>query len=171
MDPVETTVTIDRPREEVFAYLADIANHAEFMTPLFDDWHLTREDSYGQGAGARFRAQGRMDRFGWGELNFLEVEHPRRIFGVGRAGKYNRIKTSCEWVLEPAGQGSTRVSFSFETEPPLPTDRIVEALSGRRGFYKRGSKKALKTLRSRLEEGRAKGQRATVSGLYPSPRA
>ena len=170
MDPVTTTVTIDRPREEVFAYLADIANHGEFMTPLFDDWHLTREDSYGTGAGARFRAQGRLDRFGWGELNFLEVEVPRKIVGVGRAGKYNRIKTYCEWNLEPAGDGATRVSFMFDTEPPLPTDRIVEALSGRRGFYKRGSKKALRGLRTRLEEGRAKGARSTVSGLYPSPR-
>src|SRR3954453_18946568 len=93
VDPVTTDVIIDKPREEVFAYLADIANHAEFMTPLFDDWRLTREDPYGAGAGARFRAQGRMDRFGWGELNFLEVEPPRRIVGVGRGGKYNRIKT------------------------------------------------------------------------------
>lgn len=170
VDPVTTSVTIDRPREEVFSYLADIANHSEFMTPLFDDWRLTREDSYGEGAGARFRAQGRLDRFGWGEINFLEVEAPRRIVGVGRGGKYNRIQTYCEWTLEPAGQDGTRVTLMWETEPPLPTDRIIETLSGRRGWFKRSSKKALKALRTRLEEGRAKGQRTTVAGLYPSPR-
>ncbi|MEA2178096.1 MAG: hypothetical protein QOG77_1393 [Solirubrobacteraceae bacterium] len=172
MDPVTTTVTIDRPREDVFEYLADIANHAEFMEPLFRDWRLTREDSYGRGAGARFRSQARMDRFGWGDLNFLEVEPPRRIVGVGRGGKYNRIKTYCEWTLEPAGTGdSTRVSFVFETEPPLPTDRIVEAISGRRGWFRRGARRSLKRLRARLEEGRTRGARATVSGLYPSPRS
>jgi uncharacterized protein YndB with AHSA1/START domain len=171
MDPVTTTVTIDRPREEVFEYLADIANHAEFMDPLFRDWHLTREDSYGRGAGARFRSQARMDRFGWGDLNFLEVEPTRRIVGVGRGGKYNRIKTYCEWTLEPAGADSTRVTFMYETEPPLPTDRIVEAISGRRGWFRRGARRSLKRLRSRLEEGRVRGARATVSGLYPSPRS
>jgi uncharacterized protein YndB with AHSA1/START domain len=171
MDPVTTTVTIDRPRDEVFAYLADIANHAEFMEPLFRDWHLTREDSYGPGAGARFRSQARMDRFGWGDLNFLEVEPSRRIVGVGRGGKYNRIKTYCEWTLDPAGTDSTRVTFMYETEPPLPTDRIVEAISGRRGWFKRGARRSLKRLRSRLEEGSARSARATVSGLYPSPRS
>src|SRR6185503_9918082 len=30
VDPVTLQVTIDRPREEVFAYLLDIANHPEF---------------------------------------------------------------------------------------------------------------------------------------------
>lgn len=171
MDPVTASVTIDKPREEVFAYLADIANHAEFMEPLFRDWRLTREDSYGRGAGARFRSQARMDRFGWGEVNFLELEAPRRIVGVGRGGKYNRIKTYWEWTVEPAGSGaSTRVTLLYETEPPLPTDRIVEAISRRRAWFKRRSRKALRALRSRLEEGRARGTRTTVSGLYPSPR-
>ena len=170
MDPVTTSVTIDRPREEVFEYLADIANHAEFMEPLFREWRLTREDSYGVGAGARFRSQAPLDRFGWGDINFLELEPPRRIVGVGRVGKYNRIKTYSEWVLEPAGAHSTRVSFSYESDPPLPTDRIMEALSGRRSWFKRKARKSLKALRTRLEEDRAPGKRATISGLYPSPR-
>ena len=61
-------------------------------------------------------------------------------------------------------------TLTCETEPPLPTDRIVEALSRRRAWFKRGARKALKALRTRLEEGRAKGERTTVSGLYPSPR-
>jgi len=163
MDPVTTSVTIDKPRGEVFDYLVDIANHAEFMGSLFGDWRLTREDSYGRGAGARFRHQGRMDRFGWGELTFLEVEPPRRIVGVGSGGKYNRIKTYCEWTLEPAGD-ATKVTFMFKTVPPLPTDKIVEALSRRRSWFKRGSRKALERLRLRLEEGRSSGARTTVAG-------
>ena len=35
LDPVTVSVTIDRPREEVFDYLADIANHSEFMEPFW----------------------------------------------------------------------------------------------------------------------------------------
>jgi len=53
----------------------------------------------------------------------------------------------------------------FETEPPLPTDKAMEAISGRRRWYRRGAGKALKRLRSILEEGRGRGQRATVAGL------
>jgi len=30
VDPIELSITIDRPREEIFDYLADIANHPEF---------------------------------------------------------------------------------------------------------------------------------------------
>jgi uncharacterized protein YndB with AHSA1/START domain len=165
LDPVRVSATIDTPREEVFDYLADIANHAEFMDPLFKDWRLTRVESYGSGAGARFRSRARLDRFGWGELNFTVVDPPRRIVAVGRGGKYNRIKTYAEWLLEPAAGGGTRVEFMYETEPPLPSDKLMEILSGRRGWAKRGANKAVRRLRRILEEGRGRGQRATVAGL------
>ena len=55
MDPVTVSVNIGRPREEVFAYLADIANHAEFSDHYVEQFRLTRLDSVGRGAGARFR--------------------------------------------------------------------------------------------------------------------
>jgi uncharacterized protein YndB with AHSA1/START domain len=164
LDPVTTSVTIDRPREEVFAYLADVANHSEFMTPLFSDWRLTRVDSYGAGAGARFRSNARLDRFGWGDLNITTVEPPRRIVGVGRGGKFNRIKTYAEWTLEPASGGGTRVDFVFETEPALPTDRLMEAF-GYRGWVRRKANRGLRRLRSILEENEGRGTRATVAGI------
>ena len=52
MDPIELSINIDRPREEVFEYLADIANHPEFTDHYLKEWRLTRVDSYGRGAGA-----------------------------------------------------------------------------------------------------------------------
>ena len=103
MDPIELSITIDRPREEVFEYLADIANHPEFTDHYLKEWHLTRVDSYGRGAGARFRTDAPRQRFSWGDMSFVTVEPPRRIVGVGRGGKFNRIKTFAEWTLEPAG--------------------------------------------------------------------
>jgi len=45
MDPVTANVLIDRPREEVFDYLADIANHPEFSDHYLTEWRLTRVDS------------------------------------------------------------------------------------------------------------------------------
>src|SRR5689334_10502288 len=55
VDPTTISVTVARRREDVFEYLADIANHAEFTDHFLVDWHLLREDTYGEGAGARFR--------------------------------------------------------------------------------------------------------------------
>ena len=86
MDPVTLHVTIDRPREEVFAYLADIANHPEFSDHFLKDWRLTREDSVGRGAGARYRQDGRFDRFGYYDLSVAELDPPFRIIAVGRGG-------------------------------------------------------------------------------------
>ena len=164
MDPVTVNVTIDRPREEVFAYLCDVANYPEFMDHFLTGWRLTREESSGRGAGARYRQGGRFDRFGYYDLSIAELEPPYRIVAVGRGGKYNRIKTYHQWTLEPTASG-TRLEYLYETEPALPTDRIVEALSGRRGWFRRNGAKALRRLRSILEENRDRGARATVAGL------
>ena len=76
MDPVSVEITIARPREEVFEYLADVANHAEFNDHFMVDWHLTREDTYGYGAGARFRLKMPFNRFPWGDTTVIEVEPP-----------------------------------------------------------------------------------------------
>ncbi len=73
MDPVSSSITIGRPREEVFDYLADIANHPEFTDHFLTEWRLTRVDSYGRGAGARFRVDKRFNRFGWGDYTLVRV--------------------------------------------------------------------------------------------------
>ena len=162
MDPVSVSVTIARPREEVFEYLADIANHAEFCDHYLVDWRLTREDSYGRGAGARFRVKMPLNRFPWADAAFVEVERPRLIVEAGRGGKFNRIRTLGTYELEPGGSGTTRVTFTFESEPDKLSDRIGEALGARR-FMKRKSTRALRRLRSILEEDRGRGTRATVA--------
>ena len=164
MDPVELAITIDRPREEIFDYLADIANHPEFCDHYLKEWHLTRVDSYGRGAGARYRMDAPLQRFAWSDLTFVVVEPPRRIVAVGRGGKYNRIKTFASWTLEPAAGGGTRVAFVFETEPALATDRLMESF-GFRGWFKRKSNKMLRRLRGILEDNEGRGARATVAGI------
>jgi uncharacterized protein YndB with AHSA1/START domain len=164
MDPVSDDIVIGRPREEVFDYLADIANHAEFSDHFLKDWHLTRLESSGRGAGARFRVDAPFDRFGWADMTFIEVDRPFRIVAAGRGGKYNRVKTWTTWTLTPQGD-DTRVEYSTETEPPLPTDRLVEALSGRRGWYRRRVRRMLTRLQAILEDGTDRGRRATVGGL------
>ena len=59
MHPVTVSTVISVPRERVFDYLQDIANHPEFTDHYLVDWHLTRINSVGRGAGARFRVKAR----------------------------------------------------------------------------------------------------------------
>jgi uncharacterized protein YndB with AHSA1/START domain len=162
MDPVSVSVTIDRPREEVFEYLLDVANHAEFCDHYLVDWRLTREDSYGRGAGARFRVKMPLNRFPWADVALVEVQRPRLIVEAGRTGKFNRIRTLGTYELEPGPGGTTRVTFTFESEPGNLSDRIGEAL-GARAWMRRKTSRALGRLRSILEEGRGRGRRATVA--------
>jgi uncharacterized protein YndB with AHSA1/START domain len=165
VDPVHASVTIDRPREEVFRYLADIANHAEFSDHYTSNWHLTRVDSVGHGAGARFRTGMPLQRFDWGDMTLVVVEPPQRIVALGRMGKFNRIKTTAIWTLDEGPGGSTEVDYMFESEPVFPTDRIVEGLSGQRRWYKRKLRKALSRLQGILEEDHGRGARVTVAGV------
>lgn len=156
------SVTIARPREEVFEYLADIANHAEFTDHYIKDWHLTREDTYGQGAGARFRLAAPGNRFPWGDTTFVEVDPPFRIVEQGSGGKYNRIKVTGVYTLTPGPGGTTKVEFTNEIEPALLTDRILEKF-GLRSWLRRKNRKAMRRLRSILEENEGRGKRATIA--------
>jgi uncharacterized protein YndB with AHSA1/START domain len=165
MDPVTASVLVDRPREEVYEYLSDIANHWEFSDHYVREVHMTREDTYGVGAGMRFRIPTPLNRFDWADLAITDVEPPRRIVERGRGGKYNRIRMVWVWTLEPAGAGSTRVTLTAESQPRFPSDRLMEALG--RGRVRRGQRKALKRLRSILEEGRERGRRATIAAGGP----
>ena len=137
MDPITVETTIARPREEVFEYLADIANHAEFTDHFMVDWRLTREDTYGYGAGARYKIKAPLNRFPWADSTIIE--------------------------LEPGAGGTTRVRFTLLVEPKTLTDRLLQSF-GARGWMKRKLRKSMRRLTSILEEGEGRGQRATIAG-------
>src|SRR5579871_1635240 len=84
VEPITVTTTISRPREEVFEYLADIANHPEFTDHYLTDWRLTRVDPYGTGAGARFRVKAPLNRFSWADVTLAELQPPYKIVERGR---------------------------------------------------------------------------------------
>ncbi len=156
------SIVVSAPREEVFDYLQDIANHPEFTDHYLVDWHLTRIDSVGVGAGARFRIKAPFSRFSWGDSTFSEVEWPSRIVEVGRTGKNNRIRTLGVYDLAPAGAG-TRVTLTLQTDPATPADRIMESLGGR-SWLRRRNRKAMTRLRDIMERGVGRGRRVTVAG-------
>lgn len=166
MDPLTVSVLIHAPREQVFDYLQDIANHPQFTDHYLVDWHLTRIDSVGRGAGARFRVKAPANRFSWGDVTFAEVQRPHRIVEVGRTGKTNRIRTLGVYDLAQGAGGTTRVRFTLETQPATLADRIMEGL-GARSWLKRQNARAMRRLRSVLEDGVGadpSARRVTVAG-------
>jgi len=169
MDPVTLTTTIARPREEVFEYLADVANHAEFTDHCLVDWHLTREESYGVGAGGRFRTKSRFDRFSYGDLTLAELRAPEQIVATGNGGRFNRVRTRSEWLLEDDGEGATKVRFTTESTPATASDRKMEKLLRVRNSTTRCHKRALERLRAILESGEQRGTHTSVAGGARKP--
>jgi uncharacterized protein YndB with AHSA1/START domain len=162
VDPVTVTVTVARPREDVFEYLADIANHAEFTDHFLKDFRLTREQSYGRGAGARYRVDMPLNRFPWADSVIVEFDPPYRLVEAGHGGKFNRVPCTTEYRLYEGSGNTTRVELTSETDPPLLTDKFLERL-GARGWFKRQNARALRRLQAILEDGELRGQRATIA--------
>ncbi len=65
------------------------------------------------------------------------------------------------YTLSPGPAGSTRVQYTLETEPSLLSDKLMEALGGR-SWSRRQAAKAMRRLRSILEEDRGRGERTSV---------
>jgi len=169
MEPITLSTTIARPREEVFEYLADVANHPEFTDHFLIDWHLTREDSYGHGAGARFRVKTRVDRFAYADITLAELRPPELIVATGHGGRFNRISSRSTWTLTPDAGGNTVVEFSTSSEPVMASDRLMEKLLRTRSAATRHHKRALQRLRKILEAGEQRGAHATLSGGARKP--
>ncbi|MGI8802799.1 MAG: SRPBCC family protein [Solirubrobacteraceae bacterium] len=164
MDTVKVSIDIGRPVEAVFAYLLDMANHAEYTDHYLVDWHLTRTDPVGVGAGARFRVRAPLQRFAWVGLNIVEVEPLRRIVEAGSGGKFNRIKVEAVYTLSATDGEKTQIELRTKTEPATVSDRLMELVAGR-PWLRRQNGKALRRLRSILESGEGRGARPTVAGL------
>jgi uncharacterized protein YndB with AHSA1/START domain len=163
VEPFTVSSTISKPREEVFEYLADIANHPEFTDHYLVDWRLTRENSYGTGAGARFRMKAPLSRFAWADITFVEVEPSFRIVERGRGGKFNRIRMLGTYTLQPGPGGSTRLEYTLETVPLLLSDKLMDSFIVAR-WTRRQTAKAIRRLTTILEEDRGRGIRATIAG-------
>jgi uncharacterized protein YndB with AHSA1/START domain len=160
---VSVSIVVSASPEQVFDYLADIANHAEFTDHYLVDWHLTRIDSVGAGAGARFRVKAPGNRFSWADVTFAELQRPHRIVEVGRTGKNNRVRTLGGYELTPAAGGATRVTYTLETIPATLADRLMESL-GARAWFKRKQRRAMRRLRAILEGQEERGARVSVAG-------
>lgn len=162
MGPLSTEIEIDVPREEAFAALADLAARPSFTDHFLTDFHLTRIDAEGVGAGARFRVAAPLRKV-WMDTTIVALEVPFRVVEEGSGGRANRIPVHTVWELTEAAGGLTAVRVSHWTEP-RPLDRGLELLSAGSLFQARGWREALRRLRDNLEAGQPASERIAVAG-------
>lgn len=166
MGPVSAEVEIDVPRQRAFEAIADLALRPAFTDHFISDFHLTRIESNGVGAGARFRFAVRPRRV-WMDTTIVEAEAPHRIVEQGRGGRGNRIPSRTLWELTEGPGSLTTVRVSYWTEPSNPIDRGLELLSAASVPYERRWREALRRLREQLESGELGEHRLAVAGGNP----
>jgi uncharacterized protein YndB with AHSA1/START domain len=162
MGPVSAEIEIDAPREQVFATLADLAARPFFTDHFLTDFHLTRIDGGGVGAGARFRVDAPLRKV-WMDTAIVALEEPFRVVEAGRGGRGNRVPNHTVWELTEGPGGLTKVHVSHWTEP-RPGDRLLELLSAGSFWQGRGWRAALRRLRDNLESDRPASERIAVAG-------
>jgi uncharacterized protein YndB with AHSA1/START domain len=163
--PIESRITISAPRDEVFAFIADIANRVAWMDHFLKDFRLNRVHSVGVGAGAAFVVDSPLfpQR---AEYQVIESEPPRRLVERGRIGRWGRTTGWTEWELVES-YGSTEVTVTVWTEPGIRWDGIKEGL-GARSWLKRQLSGSLRRLRKIFEEQSDRPPaRAAVAGYEP----
>lgn len=163
MGPIRAETEIDVPRERVFETIADFALRPAFADSFLSDFHLTRIESTGVGAGARFRVQAPLRKV-WMDTTIVELDAPFRIVERGQGGRVNRIPNHTVWELTEGPGSLTSVRLSHWTTPSNPIDRGLEILSAGSIWQERGWREALKRLRDGLEAGELGGNRIAVAG-------
>ncbi len=166
MGPVSAEIEIDVPRERAFETIADLSRRPSFTDRFLTDFHLTRIEPSGVGAGARFRFR-HWPRSFWADTTIAELETPHRIVERGRGGRNNRIPTRTVWELLEGPGSLVRVRVSFWTEPSNPVDRLLEKLSGATLRQERAWREALRRLRDLLESDAPADPALALAGGNP----
>jgi uncharacterized protein YndB with AHSA1/START domain len=141
MKPVTATVTVPRPREEVFDFLDVLGNHERFTDHFLVEWELS-----GPPAGVGARARMRLKKPGppdWLDMKVVAAERPEATVEESVSAK-GRRRTRGTYMLADAPGGGTRISFRLEwLQAPL-SDRLATALT--RAIAGRSNAKSLRRL-------------------------
>ncbi len=163
MGPVRAEIEIDAPRERVFEVISDLALRSTFTEHFISDLRLSRIESTGVGAAARFRFFAPPQAL-WMETQITRVDAPHRLSERGRGGRGNRLTSATEWELTEGPGPLMTLRVVYWTEPTHPLDRAKEKLGGSSVWYRRDWQQALRRLRDMVESGAPDGERVAVAG-------
>ena len=145
MKPVTVSIEVPQSAEEVFDYLAVLANHEAFLDHFLVDWKCSGPRR-GVGAKAEARASAPMSQ-DWTEFEIVEAEEPLRIVeeGVGLKGKRHTRGT---YRLRSLPSGGTEISFELEWIKSARAESLIPAMT--RAFIRRPNAKAMRRLARQL---------------------
>jgi hypothetical protein len=132
---------VNRPRDDVFAFLDALPNHVGFTDHMLVDWSFSGPPS-GVGSKARMRAAlpGPKD---WMDLEVLESRAPETTVEETVSAK-GRRRTRGTYTLEALPDGGTQVRFELVWLKATLLDRLLAPFS--RGWLQRGNDKAMHRL-------------------------
>ncbi|HEY0279883.1 MAG TPA: SRPBCC family protein [Solirubrobacterales bacterium] len=147
-DPVTVSVEVARPRQEVFDFVAAIANHEDFFKSLYKDWTF-EGPRWGIGATARAQvdAPSARERV---VFKVTESEAPERIVEEVESA-HGKRETRNTYRFTELDAGRTRVEFELAWMKVPRTERIAPIVA--RAFMARAYGKAMKRLPGLLEKG------------------
>jgi hypothetical protein len=145
--PVTVSVEVPQSPEEVFDYLAVLANHEAFLDHFLVDWKFSGPPR-GVGAKAEAKASAPMSQ-DWTDFEIVEAEEPLRIVeeGVGLKGKR---RTRGTYRLRGLPGGGTEISFELAWLAAARAESLIPALT--RAFIRRPNAKAMRRLARQLAE-------------------
>jgi uncharacterized protein YndB with AHSA1/START domain len=151
MQPITVSITVDRPREEVYAFLDVLGNHRGFTDHFLLDWTLSGPAA-GVGAKARMRGKAPGGASQWMDMEVVDAEAPARIVerSVSAGGKR---RTRGTYRLEEAGDGRTRIEFELVYEAAPTADRLLSPLV--RAWLRKANDTAMRRLAEQLQSDRA----------------
>ena len=142
MLPVTAQTHISAPREEVYDFLVDLANHEAFTDHMLVDW---------TGAGDEVTVRSRYARTDVISIRQVEKVRPERTVehAVGKGGARRTVGT---YALEEEGPARTRVTFELRYLAAPRSERGPFAPAVR-ALLARQNARAMERLREVLGEG------------------
>jgi carbon monoxide dehydrogenase subunit G len=145
MHPVNVTIEVPYPPEEVYDFLDVMANHEPFTNHILRDWEYSGPDR-GVGSKARVKAvvAGRSDAV---EIEVVSAERPTKIVerNVGAGGR--RVANGT-YTLELLPSGGTRIVFEYSWQEAPLSERVASPLV--RAVLRRGNQRAMERLAKQL---------------------
>ncbi|MGZ4268174.1 MAG: SRPBCC family protein [Solirubrobacteraceae bacterium] len=145
MKPINVSVHVDQPREEVYAFLDVLGAHEQFCDHMLVDWSCSGPAS-GVGAKARMRAKAPGPKQ-WADMEVKAAQPPRTITEEA-VGANGRRRTRGTYVLEEAPAGGTDVRFTLEYLEAPASERLASPLL--RVWLTRANEKAMRRLKETL---------------------
>ena len=150
MQPVDVTIEVPDPPEEVYDFLDVMANHEPFTNHMLRNWEYSGPDR-GVGSKARVKAvaAGRTDTI---DIEVVSAERPKTIVerNVGAGGR--RVANGT-YTLEALPSGGTRIVFEYAWRQAPRSERLASPLV--RAVLRRANQRAMQRLAEQLAARRS----------------